>query len=1044
MAAVDFERLVVPASPRLLAVLPTTPGQRYLVFGVIVAALYFEFPAYHLELWTPLGASSVVATVVGIRRYRPRQLLAWCFLAAAEFFFIAGDTTYTIMRVIFHEPNPFPSLADVFYLLTYPCFAAGLMLFIRARSAGRDRADLLDAAIVTTGLAMLSWLYLVIPNFQADGLSVLQRLIAVAYPLGDVLVVAMLARLIGGGGLRLPAMKLLVVGALGLLLSDTLYGLIQLNDSWHENGPVDTGWVLFYLAWGCAALNPSMVGLGDIGPRGAQRMGWRVSALTLVTLIAPAILFVESATQSFAEGATIALFSAALFLLVIARMWIILEVHKQSIRRERALRTSSEALVAAQGLTAIYQVALRGASALTGEAATTHAAIYSMRGDELRCVADSGGPSGAERPDVLWDTATSGGRLDPTGRLSVTPLRYDQQDRGMLVIHSVDALTLDQHGALATMAAQVALAVESAQLGEDLRQRQSEERFRGILQNTSDIVVIVDSGGRITYSTPSLARNLGRGEDEIRGRELVEFLHDGDAAEARTMFTGFGAQAGQTEAIADWHLQHRDGHLMAFEVLSNNLLADSGVGGIVLTMRDVSERRALEAELKHQAFHDALTGLSNRALFQDRAEHALARVVRLGSIVAMVMVDLDDFKNVNDARGHADGDELLKQVASRLQNTIRSGATVSRFGGDEFAILIEDLVDVSEAERFAERALASFGAPFTIRGEPVAVNASVGLVVSGGSHEWFDMTELMRCADIALYAAKGSGKGQVVLYHADLQALMFDRINQRSNLERAVAADEFVLHFQPIVVLDTGDLVGCEALIRWQDPNRGLVPPLAFIQLAEETGLIVAIGRWVLDQACAQLRSWADAGLPDLRMSVNVSARQLHESTFVDDVRTALHRHRIPPEQLVLELTESLLALNSPVISSQLSGLQELGIKIAMDDFGTGYSSLAYLQKLQVDILKIDKSFVDGLGHGDANSSTLVRAIISLAASLELDVVAEGIERSEQRDELRSMGCRLGQGYLFSRPLDADAMTAILVVYQVARSHPALRLGRSA
>ena len=751
------------APPRVLTVvLPTTPGQRYLVFGVVVAVFYFEFPAYHLELWTPLGFSSVVATVIGIRRYRPRQLLAWCFLAGAEFFFIAGDTTYTVMRVIFHEPNPFPSLADVFYLLTYPCFAAGLMLFIRARSAGRDRADLLDAAIITTGLGLLSWIYLVIPNFQADGLTNLQHLIAVAYPLGDVLVLAMLVRLIGGGGLRLPSMKLLVVGAIGLLISDTLYGLIQLNGDWHENGPVDTGWVLFYLAWGCAALNPSMVGLGDILPRGTQRMGgWRVGSLALVTLIAPAILFVESSSHSFREGGTIALFSAVLFLLVIARLWMILDVHKQSIRRERSLRTFSETLVAAQGLTAIYQVALRGASALTGGAATTHTAIYSMRGNDLRCVAESSESSTAERPDALWQTAITGGQLDATGRLSVTPLRYDQQDRGMLVVDSVEALTLDQHGALATLASQVALAVESAQLGEDLRQRQSEQRFRGILQNASDIVVIVDSHGEITYSTPSLARNLGRGDDEVTGHELVEFLHQADAAEARTMFTGFGGQAEHTEAIADWHLQHRDGHLMAFEVLSNNLLSDPLVGGIVLTMRDVSERRALEAELKHQAFHDSLTGLSNRALFQDRAEHALARVARLGTIVAMVMVDLDDFKNVNDSRGHADGDELLQQVASRLQNTIRSGATVSRFGGDEFAILIEDLVDVCEAERFAERAVETFTAPFTIHGEPVAVSASVGLVVSGGPHDWFDMAELMRCADIALYAAKGGGKGQI-------------------------------------------------------------------------------------------------------------------------------------------------------------------------------------------------------------------------------------------------------------------------------------------
>jgi diguanylate cyclase (GGDEF)-like protein/PAS domain S-box-containing protein len=1005
----------------------TTPTQRYLAFGLIVTALYFEFPDYHLALWTPLGLSSVVATLYGIRRYRPRQMAAWYLLAAAEFFFIAGDTTYTVVRVVFHEANPFPSLADVFYLITYPCFAAGLFLFIRARSAGRDRASLIDAVIITTGLALLSWVYLVIPDFQTVGLSGLQQFISVAYPLGDVLVLAMLVRLIGGGGLRMRSMKLLVLGTVGLLVADALYGLIQLNGAWQENGPVDTGWVVFYLSWGCAALHPSMRGLSDILPRRSQRMGgWRVALLALVSLTAPAILLTESITHTTVHATTVAIFSAALFLLVIARLWVILAVHKQSIRRERILRASSEALVAAQGLPAIYQVALDGVLSLTSRTAETYAAIYVQRGDGLKWAADSGAQPPAERHAELWQTATDGGRLNASGTVSVTPLRYDRQDRGMLVVESAEGLTLDQHGALATLAAQVALAVESAHLGEDLRQRQTEERFRGILQNASDIVVIVDSHGQITYSTPSLARNLGRGDEEVLGHQLAEFLDEDDATRADALFTEFGVRTRPAEAIADWHLRHRDGRLMAFEVLSNNMLGDSRVGGIVLTMRDVSERRALEVQLKHQAFHDSLTGLSNRALFRDRAEHALARVSRLGTCVAMLMLDLDDFKVVNDTRGHAAGDDLLQVVAARLQNTLRSGVTVSRFGGDEFAILVEDLTEVCEAEAFAERVLALFATSFAVQGEEMTVRASVGLVVTGGVHDWLDMTELMRCADIALYAAKGRGKGQVVLYHQDLQTRMLDRLSQRSDLERAITAEEFVLHFQPIVVIATGAVVGCEALIRWQHPTRGLVPPLEFIQLAEETGLIVDIGRWVIDTACAQIRAWADAGLPRHRMSVNVSARQLHEPTFVDDMRRALRRHNVPRGQLVMELTESLFALDLPEVSAQLRGLRELGIKIAMDDFGTGYSSLAYLQKFHLDILKIDKSFVDGLGDGSADGGTLVKAIISLAASLQLEVVAEGVERTDQRDELQIMGCRLGQGYLYSKPVDSDAMTELL------------------
>ena len=308
----------------------------------------------------------------------------------------------------------------------------------------------------------------------------------------------------------------------------------------------------------------------------------------------------------------------------------------------------------------------------------------------------------------------------------------------------------------------------------------------------------------------------------------------------------------------------------------------------------------------------------------------------------------------------------------------------------------------------------------------MTVRASVGLVLAGGTHDSLDMTELMRCADVALYAAKERGKGQVVLYHRDLDTRMLDRLTRRSDLQRALGADEFVVYFQPVVLIETGEVVGCEALVRWQHPSRGLVSPTDFIELAEETGLIVDLGRWVLDQACAQMRSWTDEGHGRLNMSVNVSARQLHEAGFVNDVRSALLRHQLPPDRLVLELTESIFALDAPAVAEQLQALRDIGVKIAMDDFGTGYSSLSYLQNLQLDILKIDKSFVDKLGDGDLDGSALVTAIISLAGSLRLDVVAEGIERPAQRDELRSMGCTFGQGYLYSRPVEPDQMSALL------------------
>ena len=998
----------------------------YLLLALTLSALLLAFPVHGLALWTTVGLSAVAATVVGVVRHRPRRRAAWLLLASAQLTSIASSTAaYAATRVL-DQDNPLASIADLCRLLTYPLAGAGIALFLSGHASMRDRASLIDAVTVTAGLGLPSWVYLIAPGAPAP--TGFGRFVAVAYPLGGVLLLTMLARLVGDGGLRFRAVQLLVLGAAGLAGATIAHGLTQVGGQTQVGGGVQGGWVVFCVAWGCAALHPTMVRLGEDSPRADLRTGRLrvVALLTAMSLIAPAVLVAATATSAPVEVGTVALFSAALFLLVVARLWGMLNANQQSAERERILRSASEALVAAQGLAAIHQVALDGVISLTRSTGIIHAAIYADRTDGLTCVASFGEPIDADRLGDLWQAAADGGSLNVAGTVSVTPLRYGRADRGMLIVDSAAPLTLDQHGALYTLAAQVALAVESANLAADLRRRQSDERFRGILQSTSDIIVIVNARGEITYGTPSLGRNLGRSAEEVTGRPLAEFLRVDDSLGAIAMFAAFAAGTSHAQAIADWHVRHRDGRFVAFEVLSNNLLEDLSVGGILLTMRDVSERRALEAQLKHQAFHDGLTGLANRALFQDRAEHALARTARQGTLVAMLMLDIDDFKNVNDTRGHAAGDELLVQIAARLRSVLRRGATVSRFGGDEFAVLVEDLADVVQAENFAERALHTFATPFTVDGEGMVVSASIGLVVTGGPQGSLDITELIRCADLALYAAKDQGKGVVNLYHRDLSTRMIDRLTQRSDLERAMGADEFVLHYQPIAAIDTGQIVGCEALVRWRHPGRGLLPPMDFVELAEETGLIVDLGRWVLDRACAQLRAWADAGHPGLRLSVNVSARQLHEKGFVEDVHSALRRHRCPATLLVLELTESVFALNDQAISDQLRALRTLGVKIAMDDFGTGYSSLSYLQKFQLDVLKVDKSFVDGLGDGNPDGSALVNAIIALAHSLRLEVVAEGIEHAAQRDELRAMGCGLGQGYLYSRPVEPHHLAALL------------------
>ena len=997
----------------------------FVILEALFLVAYFRFPSQHLLLWAPVGLSAVVATLAGVRCHRPARRMAWYLMAAAESCFIAGDTSYRVLTEVLGEKNPFPSLAEVCYLPTYPLFAAALFLFIGGRSRTRDSGSLIDALIITTGLGLLSWVYLVSPYFHVAGLTVLQRVVSISYPLGDVLVLSLLARLVVGGGLRITSTRLLVLGAVGLLSADVCYGWIQLNGSWKVGGPVDIGWAMFYLAWGAAALHPSMRQVDQIAPRASGRTGrTRIAALAAASLIAPAVLLTESLTGRVADGVAIAVFSATLFALVIARLSGIMAGHRHSVSRERVLRSCGDSLVAAGQLPDVYRAAFDGVAALRDS--STEAALYLVQPEGVVCVASTRVPPGSVDDEALWTAAAAGGSLNPDGRVSVTPLRREHDLIGMLLVRSLQPLTWDEHGALTTLASQVALAVESVRLAADLRERQSEAHFRGLIQNASDIILVVDEHGQITYAAPSLGRALGRPMEGVLGRPLSDLLHPGDVSDADAVIEGLIVRSTNARSVADWRLRHSDGGYLSFEVLSNNLLDDPNVGGIVLTMRDVSERRALEEQLTHQAFHDSLTGLANRLLFRDRAEQALARAPRRGTLVAIVMIDIDNFKDVNDTRGHAAGDDLLITVARRLKSSVRTSATVARFGGDEFAFLVEDIADAAGAEGFARRMLAAFSGPFTVQGEETLASASAGLVLTTGTEADLDLTGLLRCADLALYSAKERGKGQLVRYDPGLHARMLDRLSLRSELQRAVRAEEFFVLYQPIVDIDTGQIVSAEALVRWRHPTRGLIPPMDFIGLAEDTGLIVQLGQWVLDQACGQARAWSDQGHCGMGLSVNVSGRQLQEADFVDDVRSTLQRHGLPPDVLILELTESVLVSDGSAVPDRLIALKDLGVKIAIDDFGTGYSSLACLTQFPIDILKIDKSFVDGLATGNAEEGVLAHAIVSLAHTLHLEVIAEGIEHIRQRDELWSLGCWQVQGYLYSKPVTPDEMSVLL------------------
>jgi len=579
-------------------------------------------------------------------------------------------------------------------------------------------------------------------------------------------------------------------------------------------------------------------------------------------------------------------------------------------------------------------------------------------------------------------------------------------------------------GAIALTAAvlvrQYFAVTENVRLSAEQAARESEARFRSLVQNSSDIIAVVDDDTTIRYLTPSVERLLGHRPDALIGQRLARLLHPDDQGRATAALAdALGHPA--TPAPLEWRLRRREGQWFFAEVIVTNLLADPTIGGLVLTIRDIQERKALESQLTHQAFHDPLTKLANRALLSDRVSHAQARSQRDGRPCAVLLLDLDDFKAINDTLGHAAGDEVLMEAARRLHGCIRAGDTAARLGGDEFALLLEDTPDAARALEVAERIAAALNQPILLGGKETFLSASMGIALGVPSEP---EGELLRNADVALYRAKEQGKGRCEVFAPSMRAAVLDRLQLEADLRHAIAASELVLFYQPIVELSSGRIAGAEALLRWRHPQRGMMAPAAFIPLAEESGQIVPIGRWVLEEACRRGRILSESAPAPLRMSVNLSARQLQETDLEDQVVGALRAGGLEPSSLVLEVTESLIMLEPRKMIARLRALKELGVRLAIDDFGTGYSSLAYLQSLPVDILKIDRSFLHDAGA--AGLSPLARGIVDLGRAMRLVMVAEGIEQPEQVAALRAAGCELGQGFHLARPMEADAFDKLL------------------
>jgi len=991
-----------------------------------------------------IGCVAVIAGPVGIRMHGPNASKPWLLFSFGAALFVGSAVVRIIHGNLVGVTDPFPSPADVLGLGAYAASFLGAHALLHSRSRTVTRSLNLDAGMIALGLGTFVWVYVMGPYVTDMSAPVAERVFNTAYSIGDLLLAFMIVRVALTPGRRPVAYYLLAAGAGATLIADTLV-ILDLAGTLSVPGRIAFAALPLALL-GAAALHPTMSQLTEAVEAPKEILTTRRLTLMATAILLPPLVLLFQNIRG--EGALVPIIVsawAAVSLLGMARLAELIKAKQRDVERQAILLAADERLVAATDRDEIVKATLDALHDLLDEPAQCQYGLALMDHGELEVKAARGFNVGAVqglRID-LTDLADLGVNLEtsrpsvvrsPTelratrvGWLAVAPLLSHQDLIGAILVTSVDRPPRVLVEAAPSLATGVTLALEAAQLTEQMHRQRSERQFRSLVERGSDVVAVLDDELAFTFVSAAAERLLEISIGDLTGTNILDLAIDEDRPMLESLLSSarLGGTTGRSVGPAEVRLRDAYNQVHTVEMVLSDLTDDEDVNGMVVNAHDVTDRKNLEESLRHQALHDSLTGLANRFMFQQRVSHALLRRSTIEDVVGVLFLDLDDFKTINDSLGHMTGDNLLKLVAERLKACLHSGDTSARLGGDEFAILLEDTAHKADVISAAERIIEALSKPFVIDSRLIEIGVSIGVAFADADSS--DVDVLLRNADVAMYASKQGGKNCFRLFEQEMHASIFERLELKAELAKAIRNDDLTLAYQPIIALKERKVEGFEALMRWTHPTRGSIPPMTFIPIAEETRLIIPMGEWLLREALARLKQWQDqhANTADLWMSVNVSVEQLADPGFVDAVDRSLIASGVKPSCLTLEVTESVLADDIEQVTARLNRVKALGVKLAIDDFGTGYSSLGYLQKLPFDKLKIDKTFIDLLEEG-IEDARLVLSILQMSQRLGLPVIAEGIESAHQARRLVSLECDYGQGYHFARPMAPENVVTLL------------------